>query len=84
MLPRAIDDAQKAFTEVLNRFSKEITELTKAKNHVEQHTGTPRQECYLVFAANHIDELLSSTFPLCACKSRIKLNPSEVGTGLQK
>lgn len=81
MLPRAIDDAQKAFTEVLNRFSKEITELTKAKNHVEQHTGTP---WYLAFAANHIDELLSSTFPLCACKSRIKLNPSQVGRGLQK
>ena len=29
MVPRAIDDAPKAFSEVLNRFSKEITELTK-------------------------------------------------------
>ena len=74
MLPRAIDDAQKAFTEVLNRFSKENTEPTKAKTMSRCKTAD-HGVILPCAAANHIEELLSTTFPLYACESRIKLNP---------
>lgn len=57
MLPRAIDDAPKAFTDVLNRFSKEITELTKAKIMSSCKRALHGR------AANHIDELFVVHIP---------------------